>query len=267
MKRKQPTRGFPGRTAGQYYLLRVDSVTCLWQSFFSLRPLYGPWPRNFPPEGGIGVRGFCPCERRKCTFARCLHGLSPSPEGLISPCTAPLLSPKRYPVMPTAFVGSNKSGRRPCFRDTLHIVSFWVNSRRVLNIANTFPKGKIQFFKLFFAAMWKYRVNSSKIQISTGSWSFKKCSLLFGENGTRPIRYHFFGKDTLSGQIPIRFIWSENSSGKKIAIQPVSLSFPAQSISKPGEMIRPSRNTQFPAWRRCQKRPILLSPDSSFAPK
>ena len=74
--------------------------------------------RSLPPEGGIGVRGFRPCERRKCTFARCLHGLSPSPESLISPCTAldfPFVS---SPVMPTAFVGSNKSGRIPPFRYT-----------------------------------------------------------------------------------------------------------------------------------------------------
>ena len=35
--------------------------------------------------------------------------------------------------------------------------------------------------------MGKYRVNSSKIRISKGSWNFKKCSLLSEENGTRPI--------------------------------------------------------------------------------
>ena len=128
--------------------------------------------RSLPPEGGIGVRGFRPCERRKCTFARCLHGLSPSPEGLFfsaQPLNFPFVS---SPVIPTAFVGSNKSGRilpyiPPCYH--------------------------------------------------------------FGA-----IRYQFFGKDRLSGQIAIRFLGRQTGRGKKIAIQPVSLSFPAQSISKPG---------------------------------
>ena len=81
------------------------------------------------------------------------------------------------------------------------------------------------------------------------------------------IRYQFFGKDRLSGQIAIRSLGRETGRGKKISIQPVSLSFPAQSISKPGKMIRPLRKTQFPAWRCCQKRPILLSHDSRIAQK
>ena len=78
----------------------------------------GSSPRNFPPEGGIGVRGFCPCERRKCTFARCLHGLSPSPEGLFFSCTVHNFLSLSSPVMPTAFVSSHKSGRILPFRYT-----------------------------------------------------------------------------------------------------------------------------------------------------
>ena len=73
------------------YCSRVSSM-CIWcrLSFsFTYAPFRGLWPRKLPPAGGIGVRGFRPCERRKCTFARCLHGLSPSPEGLFFSCVAP----------------------------------------------------------------------------------------------------------------------------------------------------------------------------------
>jgi len=81
------------------------------------------------------------------------------------------------------------------------------------------------------------------------------------------IHYQFFGKDRLSGQIAIRSLERQTGHGKKIAIQPVSLSFPAQSISKPGEMIRLSEQAQSPSWQCSQKRPFLLSGDSSFAQK
>ena len=59
------------------------------------------------------------------------------------------------------------------------------------------------------------------------------------------IRYQFFGKDRLSGQIAIRSLGRQTGHGKKIAIQPVSLSFPVQSISKPGEMIHLSGKHSF----------------------
>ena len=67
------------------------------------------------------------------------------------------------------------------FAEEVFAYSIW----RVPNIANTFARGEIQFFKLFFVTMGKYRVNSSRNQFFKGSWNFKKCSLLFGENGTR----------------------------------------------------------------------------------
>ena len=81
------------------------------------------------------------------------------------------------------------------------------------------------------------------------------------------ICYQFFGKDRLSGQFAIGSLGRRTGQGNKIAIQPISLSFLPQSISKPGEKIHPSGQAQFPTWRCSQKRPILLSPDSSFAPK
>ena len=106
VKRTKPARSFVWRTRGD---------TAQGSAIFSF---CGPSPRNLPPEGGIGVRGFRPCERRKCTFARCLHGLSPSPEGLFFSAQPPNFPSRTSPVMPTAFVGTHKSGRILPFRHT-----------------------------------------------------------------------------------------------------------------------------------------------------
>ena len=52
-----------------------------------------------------------------------------------------------------------------CIQTTI----FYLKYRRVPNIANTFPRGKIRFFKLFFAETGEYMVNYSKIRISKGN--------------------------------------------------------------------------------------------------
>ena len=54
----------------------------------------------------------------------------------------------------------------------------------------------------------------------------------------------FSGKDRLSRQIAIRSLGRRTGQGNKISIQPVSLSFPAQSISKSGEKIHSQEQQQ-----------------------
>jgi hypothetical protein len=54
----------------------------------------------------------------------------------------------------------------------------------------------------------------------------------------KAIHYQFFVTGRLLGQIAIHFLGRQTGRRKKIAIQPVSLSFPAQSISKSEEKIR-----------------------------
>ena len=57
----------------------------------------------------------------------------------------------------------NARKREDLERNIARYTDFRTYLWRVPNIANAFPRGEIRFFKLFFAAMGKYRANSSKI--------------------------------------------------------------------------------------------------------
>ena len=159
---KDPHRAFCGELCAG-----ADATICpcgfvLVCHFSFLRPVAA----KLPPEGGIGVSGFCPCERRKCTFARCLHGLSPSPEGLFFSCTAFEFSFRKFSRYADCFCGFQQKRSASAFSvHTPHCYHFGV------------------------------------------------------------IRYQFFGKDRLSGQIAIRSLGRQTGYGKKIAIQPVYYHF------------------------------------------